>query len=137
MASCITKSRYQNNEINEARLEPKENKHNSLKKALLLTAYIMALLELCSAECILGSSGLGGVAAGKKQTAEAAGTDLKVTKLIHSGKQVNTAILWTTLCLLSIAPLPVTVILLFFHCHYNIFLSGELRNIRHREKDAE
>lgn len=57
------------------------------------------------AEHITGSSGLGGVAVGKKQTAEAAETDLKVTKLIHFGKQVNTAILWTTLCLLSVIPL--------------------------------
>jgi len=94
VASCITegKKSYQSIQNTQARLDPLESKTQKFKENFS-TYCIYSVPEFCCAERILGFSGFGGVVVAKKQAAEAAGTDLKVTKLIHFGKQVNTVIL--------------------------------------------
>lgn len=128
-----TKKSYQNNHLpppqkktnptnKQKRQEdwnPKKAKHRSWKEVSLLTPSITDSSRIVL--CWTWSNGFDGVAVGKKYSAEVAGTDLKVTRLIHFRKQLNTEILWAILCLLLLHHTPwllrysfFTVITIFF-----------------------
>lgn len=98
---------------------PKKTKHRSWKEVSLLTPSITDSSR--TVLCWTWPSGFGEAAVGKKYSAEVAGTDLKVTTLIHFRKQLHTAILWAMLCLLLLHHTPwllrysfFTVITIFF-----------------------